>query len=323
LTATEHDVHIRPITGRHELALFNQLPYSLNHEIADDLETGRRRPGWLWLATRGSDVIARLAWWGSPDSEAPQLLDVLDVDDACTGIDTVGVLTALIRTAHGGVVSDGSEVPEYIRFVPPGWRDDPATVRAVAVRREALERTGARLLVERLRLEWRPGTPLASPTGRLRFRPLLDDAEVMELMTLVLEGTLDAHDRRGLERLSPREVATQHFQEELARYKSPRSWWRVAFLDDGDPVGFVMPARNPYHAIIAYIGVLPQHRGNGYVAEILTEGTRVLAEEAVALVHASTDVSNVPMAHAFERAGWVNYERQIDMVWEAGVASGS
>jgi RimJ/RimL family protein N-acetyltransferase len=89
----------------------------------------------------------------------------------------------------------------------------------------------------------------------------------------------------------------------------------VATQPDGEPVGFVMPARNPYNPIIAYLAVLPAHRGRGLVDEILAEGTRVLAAEGVPLIRALTDLVNVPMARAFERAGWVNFGRSIDMVW--------
>src|SRR5207302_826906 len=76
---------------------------------------------------------------------------------------------------------------------------------------------------------------------------------------------------------SPRESAAEHHDGEFARYPSPRSWWQVATLPDGEPVGFVVPAHNGYNAIIAYLGVLPAHRGHGYVDEILAEGTRILA----------------------------------------------
>jgi hypothetical protein len=44
-------------------------------------------------------------------------------------------------------------------------------------------------------------------------------------------------------------------------------------------------------------------------------GTRILAAQDVPRIRASTDVGNVPMARAFERAGYVNFERQIDMTW--------
>ena len=68
----------------------------------------------------------------------------------------------------------------------------------------ALERVGARLFVERLRLEWRPGTPVPEPSGRLVFRPVRDAGELIDLMTLVLDGTLDAHSRDDLTRMSAR-----------------------------------------------------------------------------------------------------------------------
>ena len=181
----------------------------------------------------------------------------------------------------------------------------------------ALELDGARLLVERLRFEWRHGAPFPPARGSLAFRPPLGDAEVVELMTSAVEGTLDAHDRRDLERLSRSEVAVRHFEGELATYESPRSWWRIAERD-GVPVGFVLPAQNDYSAIIAYLGVLPEHRGRGYVHDLLAEGTRVLSCANVPRIRASTDVSNVPMARAFEAAGWQNFERLLTMTWDVG-----
>ena len=102
------------------------------------------------------------------------------------------------------------------------------------------------------------------------------------------------------------------------RYSSPREWWRVATLPDGEPVGFVIPARNDYNPIIAYIGVLPPHRGRGYVDELLAEGSRILAANNAPRIRASTDLANVPMANAFQRAGYAVYQRQIDMTWAQG-----
>jgi hypothetical protein len=36
---------------------------------------------------------------------------------------------------------------------------------------------------------------------------------------------------------------------------------------------------------------------------------------SVPRIRASTDLGSVPMAAAFARAGWVNYERAISMTW--------
>ena len=175
--------------------------------------------------------------------------------------------------------------------------------------------TGARLLTERFRFEWRPGTPIAAPAGRIEFRPVSGDGELLDLMTMTMDGTLDAHSQQDLALMSARQGAVRHFEEELACYSSPRQWWQIAALPGGEPAGFVIPARNNYHAIIAYLGVLPAHRGNGYINEILAEGTRILAAQDVPRIRASTDLGNVPMAEAFTRAGWVNFQRSISMTW--------
>jgi vancomycin aglycone glucosyltransferase len=315
LTVEQNDLTIRPITGRDELDLFSRLPYAFNEELADDLAAGRRRPEWMWVALRGDHLLARAAWWGRAGDDTPLLLDILDLDDSCAAFDRVDVGGRLLHTAMAKTLPAGTSPPDYSRLVPSNWRDSEATERAVKDRMTILERTGARLFVERLRLEWRPGTPVPEPSGRLAFRPVRDSEEILALMTLVLDGTLDAHSRRDLTRMPAREAALSQYEEELARYTSPRDWWRIAMLPGGDPVGFVIPARNDYNSIIAYLAVLPAHRGNGYIDEILAEGTRVLAEQKVPRIRASTDLSNTPMANAFQRAGYVNFERAINMTW--------
>ncbi|WP_017584847.1 GNAT family N-acetyltransferase [Nocardiopsis ganjiahuensis] len=318
-TEQHHSLTLRPITGRAELDLFNRLPYTLNHELADDLDSGRRRPEWMWVALRGDRLVARAAWWTSSGGDTPSLLDILDVDDDDSPPEASGrVDTAeqLLRTAMARVLSPGTPPPNHIRFVPRDWRAEPATERPVQERLAALERTGARVLVERVRFEWRPGTPVPPPSGRLLFRRIRDAEELLGLMVRVLDGTLDAHSLAGLTRLTARQEAERMFEDELARYTSPRDWWRIATLPDGTPVGFATPARNEYNPVIGYLAVLPEHRGNGYIDDILAEGTRLLAGLGVPRIRAATDVGNVPMVNAFLRAGYADSERAIHTTWE-------
>jgi RimJ/RimL family protein N-acetyltransferase len=311
LNLNQHDLTLRPITGPDELDLFNRLPYVLNDEVGDDLAVGRRRPEWLWLALRGDRVVARAGWWSPPGDEHPMLMDIFDFGGS--GDIDDGVL--LLRTALAALVPAGATPPEYGRFLRPDWRDHGPTRQAVEDRMGALERVGAKLFVERLRLEWRSGTPVAELSGRLAFRPVRDPGELIELMTLVLDGTLDAHSRDELTRMTPAQAAQQQYHDELERYASPHEWWRIATLPDGEPVGFVIPAHNGYNPIIAYLAVVPAHRGHGYIHDILAAGTSLLAAQDVPHIRASTDVGNVPMAAAFARAGYVIFERQVDMNW--------
>jgi GNAT superfamily N-acetyltransferase len=303
---------MRPLAGPEELDLFCRVPYLLNAELGEDLASGRRRPEWMWVALRGDQLVARLAWWGRKDGNAPQVLDVFDVGDAP---ERVEMGARLLRVATEQVIPNGAGQPEYSRFVSPGWRDDVVAREAVEDRMTALAQTGAHLLVERLRLEWRPPTPVGSSRVRLSFRPANDGDELVDLMTQVLDGTLDAHSLDQLTRVSAKQAVGEHYENEFLKYKSPRDWWRIATLPAGGPVGFVIPARNDYNAIIAYVGVLPEHRGHRYIDEILAEGTSILAAQGVPRIRAATDLDNVPMARAFQRAGYVNFERQINMTW--------
>jgi len=312
---TVHDgTTFRPITGPDELDLFNRFPHQFNEELADDLRDGRRQPGWLWIALRDGRLTARAGWWSRAGHEHPDALDILDLDDSGHP-ETVDVAAHLLATAMAEVVPEGTQPPYYLRFVDPDWRETPAARQATEDRMAAAARTGARPFVERLRLEWRPGTPVPAPAGRLSFRPVTDPGELLALMTDVMAGTLDAHSRDDLTRMTPHEAAAKHYHEELAMYASPRDWWQIAELPGGEPVGFVIPAHNGYSPIIAYLGVVPAHRGHGYIADILAAGTRVLAAQDVPYIRASTDLGNVPMAAAFARAGWVTTGHQIDMTW--------
>ncbi|MFD9129812.1 GNAT family N-acetyltransferase, partial [Kitasatospora sp. NPDC059571] len=163
---------------------------------------------------------------------------------------------------------------------------------------------------------WPLGPPVPPPAGRLAFRPVADEAELIGLLTGILDGTLDAHSRHDLSRMSAGEAAQLHHDEEFAHYTTPREWWRVATLPaTGEPVGLVVAARNQYRPIIAYIGILPAHRGRGLIDEVLAEGTRVLAGAGAEVIRASTDVGNTPMAAAFARGGYRVFEHETVLTW--------
>lgn len=100
--------------------------------------------------------VARVAWWGLRGADAPSLLDVLDVGGEPDRIST-GV--QLLTAALGEIVPAGARPPEYIRLIPPDWREQASSRRAAEDRMAIAGRTGGRLLAERFRFEWRPGSP--------------------------------------------------------------------------------------------------------------------------------------------------------------------
>jgi RimJ/RimL family protein N-acetyltransferase len=95
------------------------------------------------------------------------------------------------------------------------------------------------------------------------------------------------------------------------------AWWQLAFTADHDLVGLVMPARNPTSGTIGYLGVVPEHRGHGYVNDLLGQGTAILHAAGVESIRADVDVANLPMASACRRAGYTAFATRQEYVLQA------
>ena len=178
---------------------------------------------------------------------------------------------------------------------------------AVTDRRTVARLAGLRFLVERVELRWpaESGAPLPPRPGRLAFRPVGDDAEVLAVMRGTLGGTLDAHARRDVARVGV-DAAAHAIVDELP---GPRSLVRLAYDPAGRCVGITVPGLRPWGPDVAYVGVLPEHRGNGYADELLLEASHLLVEGGATEIVAATDVGNAPMAAAFARCGYMVVDR--------------
>lgn len=272
-----------------------------------------RRPEWTYLALRDGALVGRAVWWGWASSELPILTDTLDLADSLTdGFERLAVGTALAAAGFAALVPPGGD-RHVICWVPAGWRSGPEAP-AILEKLAMWTGAGARLLVERLDLLWLRGDPVPPPSDRLEFRPVGDDA-LVELVARCGDGSLDAHTAQRRAR-SGREATARFEVEQMRDFPGPREWWRAAYLPGGEPVGFVLPTGDGDFRAIGYLGVVPEHRGRGYVHDLLGEGTRFLAvEQGAERIVANTDVGNAPMAAAFARAGYADTGRhRLDLV---------
>jgi RimJ/RimL family protein N-acetyltransferase len=223
------------------------------------------------------------------------------------------IATELLTAAHEAYAREGaSEPPAYHIFLPGDWRDRPDVIAALAWREQAAHAAGLVASLERLRYEWTPRDGLPDPPARLRMRPEPDDEVFAGLFRLVLEGTLDATSRREAAEIG----ADVQARADVAFYRDKmlgdRAWWLVAETLGGELAGFGIPSRNADFDVVGYLGVLPEHRGHGYVDEILAAITRLLAtQEGAQVIRADTDLANRPMAASFERAGYRNFARRL------------
>ena len=151
------------------------------------------------------------------------------------------------------------------------------------------------------------GAALPARPGRLAFRSVTDDAEVLAVVRGTVEGTLDAHARRDVARLGT-DAAARAIVQELP---GPRSLVRLAYDRAGRCVGITVPGLRPWGPDISYVGVLPEHRGNGFADELLLEASHLLVEGGATEIVAAADVGNAPMAAAFARCGYVVVDRLL------------
>jgi len=157
-----------------------------------------------------------------------------------------------------------------------------------------------------IREEWCPPSP-----ARLSFVPASDEI-FTRLFAEAAMGSLDVMTARELEETSATDLA----REEVNYYRScpgDRSWWRVAQTHDGEIIGLAIPSATPTNRNVGYLAVLPQHRGHGYVDEILAFITRFQIENGAERITATTDAFNTPMAFAFLLAGYTLVEVRIDL----------
>jgi len=272
-------------------------------QVREDFDAGRMRPEWSWLLEEEGRLLGRALWWGR--GEVPSALDALDVLPELDG-----PRSAAVDLLRAGLDSFGTvSPPPYTVRLPGGWRDDPRATRAASWRREAAADVGLTNELERRQYAWTPENGVPVGSTRLSFRPGTD-AEFVGLFREAARGSLDVETRRTLETMDELSQAEDDF-EFYAGAPGERDWWRVAVGDDAAPVGFIVPSATPYHRNVGYLGVLPDHRGRGLVDDLLGEVTRIHADSGAERITATTDMTNLPMAAAFDRASYQVTETRL------------
>ncbi|MGW0801808.1 GNAT family N-acetyltransferase [Nonomuraea sp. NPDC002799] len=275
--------------------MFDQFPEPARSQLASAFDEGRTRPEWCFV-----EGPAHLAFWAPLPGSEPLLVWQFD-----PGPDPVAAAGLLRRS----MAALGVRKVIHDISLKPGLT--PVVDRLVE--HGALTGAGFTMEVERLLLEWVVGSDVPDDPGRLTYRQArhMEPAEVLDILVRISDGSLD-HDTRVEVATSGVEREARWMYDDLVNRKAKPSWFVIAHLGD-QPVGLVAPDDHS----IAYIGVVPEHRGHGYVNDLLAQGTRTLAEAGLPRIVAATDVGNVPMADAFKRAGYSEVGRLFRYYWRA------
>lgn len=163
---------------------------------------------------------------------------------------------------------------------------------------------------------WEEPKPSIEVPSRLEFKAArkLSDEVLLSTVAQVMESSIDARVQKQVVERGSRQAAEQFLSESKDGFLYQNEWWQIGVSSDDRVVGFVFPviyqgcAKDGLEeATIYYIGVLPEHRGQGFATDLLLKGTRVLQDVGVWRVFCDTDVNNIPMISTFERVGYQQY----------------
>lgn len=185
-----------------------------------------------------------------------------------------------------------------------------------AERQVAIQTAGLDVFQEKRTFIWNePRPPIAVP-GRLTFRSLTETGEAPFLTAVEaqLAGTLDRSVQFDLAHTGGRSLS-ECVREEWAAigeyFAYEPEWFQLAYDETGAPVGYTQPVTYPgadkgnlKEASLYHIAVLPDHRGKGYIHDLLAQSVAILQHVGVWRIICDTDRLNLPMIAAFERSGF-------------------
>ena len=155
----------------------------------------------------------------------------------------------------------------------------------------------------------------------LTFRSIAEAGEEVFINAVeeVTVGTLDQRMADDAARLGGGGAAREYVagMQELDFHAD---WWQLGYCG-GELVGLVLPQKfDDTVGGLNYIGVLPQHRGHGYGAMLIAQGTHILHANGMRKIIADIDEANHPMAAALERVEYLFRMDESFLLWERGTS---
>jgi GNAT superfamily N-acetyltransferase len=211
------------------------------------------------------------------------------------GVDR-GALGQLVRDIADDAIAGGLTMVQALLA--------PEARAEIALLDEAGYQLLARLIYLRHELVQLPRLP--GQGEAIRFEPYerFGDEALLELIPRTYVDTMDCPDLVDIRR--PADVLEAH---KASGVFTPRWWWLA--LRGGAPAGCVLVNEcGPSRGEVVYLGVVPEHRGQGVAGALMAQAMHQLAGEGVSLMTLAVDESNAPARRLYERLGFVGTQRK-------------
>lgn len=276
-------------------------PSDYSETVTSLWEKGVGKPGWCFVAEDDSGRVGRVGFLVKPTTLDPRWLGTLPTHelliyglDLMWEADVVSVGRQLLVAA---ATTLSGEVPDLLEARVSREGRSGAEARC-----NVLAACGFDLFIEKQGFSWVDnGLPISVP-ARLTFRTVEEAGRdpYMAVMARCGDGSLDRNDHYYWEGCGPVNWAAQ-----MMGYLDERdiAMWLIAYAGE-DPIGYVAVASSDdWGSTIIHTGVVPEHRGNGYVDDLLAAGTAAAQRAGISTMLCDVDVLNQPMIGAMIRAG--------------------
>jgi ribosomal protein S18 acetylase RimI-like enzyme len=267
------------------------------------LQRGSTRLEWCLVGLDDGIPAARAALWALPGQAVPTDIVLIaadwEDDELSGGHELLPEVHELARSLGAKALSHHVDSPPG----PPQWQEsEDARIRLLVESGYELLRDGLRWMYS--------GSPVPRQQS-LVYRALPDVGEdaFVEAIASTYEGTRDSWINQTVDEHGAIGAARADFDDYRQMEHLPE-WWELAYTADGELAGVIMAARNPTTAVIAYVGVVPDHRGRGLAPELVQRGTEQLVASGSTEIGGDCDRDNVGMVKAFRRAGFEEAARR-------------
>ncbi|WP_235828161.1 GNAT family N-acetyltransferase [Brevibacillus migulae] len=271
--------------------------------------TRSMRPQWCYFLEEANTPIGQAALWTLPKLDIPLSMVLWELPWESENLIELGA--AFFADLFPLLKQQGAKQLEYVLDTPP---HAPQFQTFPEKRAQLLRQAGFTLERETMRFEWNSASstlPPHSPPLQYRSLSQVGEEDMIEAIMRVSMHTLDKRIENEREQLGAYAHAKELYAD-LQNMQAHPDWWQIGYTHEGELVGIVLPAFAPAFATIAYIGVVPEHRGKRYIDSLLAQGTKTLLNADVDAIRADTDIRNVPMQHAFLRAGYQRFAQRSE-----------
>jgi GNAT superfamily N-acetyltransferase len=296
-------LRVRPVTSIDDFAARPGDAGSFKGQVASWWDAGESRPEWCFLLEDDADIVGRVGFLVTPTTSDPAWLGNLPSHE-------LGLYGLELPWTDRPVEAGRQLLARSLELVAA---DLPATLEIRAnpgvhphhdIRRALAESCGLDLFQEKLGFSWLGEGDRAATVvpDRLVFRTVTEigsDAYA-KVMAPCGFGTLDRNDRYYWEGCGPSNWAAQ-MMEYLT--EPDAAMWLVGYVGD-DPAGYVaVSAVEDWGSTITHVGVHPDHRGRGYIDDLLGAAAIATQQAGIHQGLSDVDVVNMPMITAMRRAG--------------------